>query len=275
MEKIKRFMFIGAHPDDPESCAGTVAKLVKAGHVVQFLSATNGNAGHYEIFGAKLTKIRYKEAQEAKKRLGIDSYILLDINDAYLTADINNREKMIKAIREFGPDYIITHRNNDYHPDHRATAELVCDCSYLVMVPNFLPLTPPPKVMPVIFYKYDSFKRPYSFTPDIIVKTDDVMDFVLDAWDAHESQVYEWLPWISGDLENVPSNPQKRKDYLAEKWFPRWKKTADSYRDLLIETYGKENGEKVKYAEAYEACEFGGVHDIEVERKIFCYDTGE
>ena len=97
------------------------------------------------------------------------------------------------------------------------------------------------------------------------------MDYVLDAWDAHESQVYEWLPWIGGDFENVPSCPQKRKEYLASAWFPRWEKTADSYRDLLIETYGKEKGSKVKYAEAYEACEFGGIHDIEKERKIFSF----
>ena len=265
----KRIMVIGAHPDDMEACGGMAVKLSKAGHAVQFLSVTNGQSGHYEMLGHALVAARQREAQEAKTRLGIHSYVILDNNDAYLTTDICVREGLMKAIREFAPDYIITHRPWDYHPDHRACAQLVQDCSYLVRVPNFLPGTPIPEVMPVIFYKTDSFEKPLPFTPDIVIDIDDVAEQKLLAFDAHVSQVYEWLPWINGDFENVPAGAADRLEYLRGIWCSIWERTADRFRDKLVEVYGEERGRKVRYAEALEACEYGGRHDLEVEKELF------
>ena len=266
----KKIMFIGAHPDDNEiNCGGTAIKLTKAGHTVQFLSATNGQSGHHEKMGHALVKIRGLEAKEAKKRLGIDSYVILDNNDAYLTTDISTREGMMKAIREFGPDYIITHRLCDYHPDHRNTAQLVQDCSYLVMVPNFLPATPVPAVMPVIFYMMDGFKKPIPFDPEIVLDIDDVVEAKLRGLDAHVSQVYEWLPWVGGNPESVPEGESARFEFLRETYSKRWEAAADKYRDKLIEKYGEARGGKVKYAEAFEACEYGGAHNIEAEKDLF------
>ena len=264
----QRVMVIGAHPDDMEYCGGTAVKLTRAGHIVQFLSATNGQSGHYEKLGHTLVAIRHKEAMEAKKRLGIDSYVILDNNDAYLVADIAAREKMMKAIREFGPDIIITHRPWDYHPDHRATAQLVQDCAYLVMVPNFLPATPIPKDMPAIFYMNDFFQKPLPINPDIVVDIDDVAEEKLLAFDAHVSQFYEWLPWINKNGP-VPEDPAERLEFLRTNMTPRWAKIADQHRAKLIEKYGEARGSKVKYAEAYEACEYGRQHDWEMERQLF------
>ena len=267
----KRFMFIGAHPDDPEACGGTAVKLAGAGHTVRFLTTTNGQSGHYEMMGHKLVMTRYQECQEAKKRLGIDSYVVLDNNDAYLTADIPAREMLRKAIREFAPDYIFTHRLNDYHPDHRNTAQLVQDCSYLVRVPNFLPCTPVPDIMPVIFYVYDSFMKPTPMEPEIVVDIDDVAEQKLQGYDAHVSQVYEWLPWIDGDIQNVPSDLKGRFEYLRKNYCAQMAKVADRFRDKLIEKYGEERGRKIQYAEAFEACEYGGAHDLEAEKKLFSF----
>ena len=271
----QRIMVIGAHPDDMEYCGGLSAKLAKNGHVVQFLSVTNGQSGHYEKLGHTLVAIRYQESQEAKRRLGIDSYVILDNNDAYLTSDIHVREGLIKAIREFGPNIIITHRPWDYHPDHRNTAQLVQDSSYLVMVPNFLPSTPIPKVMPVLFYKSDTFIKPLPFSADIVVDIDDVAETKLLGFDAHVSQMYEWLPWINGDAHKVPADKAGRLEYLRKLLFPRWAATADLYRDKLIEIYGQEHGSNVKYAEAYEACEYGGRHDLATEIKLFTGVSGQ
>jgi len=270
MEK-QRIMFIVAHPDDAEFNGGTAIMLAKAGHVVQFLSVTNGQSGHYELLGHSLVATRYKEAQESKKRLGIDSYVILDNNDAYLGTDIPTRESVMKAIREFAPDVILTHRLCDYHPDHRNTAQLVQDCSYLVKVPNFLPGTPIPKVMPVIFHVDDTFQKPLPFNPDIVVDIDAVIEDKLRAFDAHVSQVYEWLPWIDGYFENVPKDPEARFEFLKKTWSPIWENAANRYRAKLIEKYGEDRGSKVKYAEAFEACEYGGAHDLEKEKVLFTF----
>ena len=265
----QKIMIIGAHPDDMESCGGTAVKLTRAGHTVQFLSATNGQSGHYETLGHTLVAIRHKEAQEAKKRLGINSYVILDNNDAYLVPDIPTRESMMKAIRQFAPDIIITHRLCDYHPDHRATSQLVQDCSYLVKVPNFLPGTPIPQVMPVIFYTSDMFQKPAPFNPDIVVDIDDAVEQKLQGYDAHTSQMYDWLPWINGNLTEIPQDSAARYEYLRNRLFPMWENTANRFRDKLIEQYGEAHGSKVRYAEAFEACEYGGRHDLEAERKLF------
>jgi len=256
-----------------EYCGGTAVKLAQAGHVVQFLSATNGQSGHHEIMGHALVATRYKEAQEAKRRLGIDSYVILDNNDAYLTADIPTREGMMKAIREFAPDIIITHRLWDYHPDHRNTAQLVQDCAYLVRVPNFLPGTPVPEVMPVIFHMYDAFEKPLAFRPDIVVDIDAAIEDKLLGFDAHTSQMYEWLPWINGDLQNVPTGGTARLEYLRGQLCPMWERETDSFRDKLIETYGSYRGSNIRYAEAFEASEYGGAHDLEAERALFSVES--
>jgi LmbE family N-acetylglucosaminyl deacetylase len=43
------------------------------------------------------------------------------------------------ALREWHADLVLSHRPNDYHPDHRYTAVLVQDAAYMVTVPKFLP----------------------------------------------------------------------------------------------------------------------------------------
>jgi len=269
MPKPQRFLFIGAHPDDPEACAGTAVKLIQNSHAVRFVSVTDGGSGHHIQGGRELVARRQAEAREAAKRFGLDAYIIMDNPDGYLTPDIPTRCALMKVIREFGPDYIVTHRPNDYHPDHRAVGQLVMDCSYLVRVPNFLPTVPIPAKMPVIFYHFDFFTKPVAFNPDIVIGTDDVLDRALYACDAHESQMYEWLPLMAGDLENVPAGQPGRLGYLRKTWAARWEMAADKYRDKLIETYGAERGNAIQYAEAFEACEYGAEHDIEAERRLF------
>lgn len=272
MKEKLRIQFIFAHPDDGEDCGGTAIKLAEAGHVVQILSVTNGQSGHHEMMGHKLVTLRYQEVQESKKRLGIDSYVVLDNNDGYLTTDIPTRERLMKAIREFAPDVIITHRVYEYHPDVRAASQLVHDCASLLRVPNFLPLTPVPDVAPIVFYKHDSVMKPVPMNPDFVVDIDDVAENKLQAYDAHATQMYEFRPWLAKDPQAVPADPKARIEYLRTVFCPQWADVADRFRDKLIEKYGEERGRKIKYAEAYEAAECGAPHDLEAEKALFAFD---
>jgi len=268
----KRIMCIGAHPDDGDiNFGGTAIKLAKAGHIVQFLSVTDGQSGHHEMGTKETAATRRKEVQEAKNRLGIDSYVVLDNKDAYLTADIPTREGLMKAIRSFGPDIIITHRPNDYHPDHHNTSVLVQDCSYLVKVPKFLPDVPILEMMPVIYYLCDNFMKPLPIDPEIVVDIDDVVEAKLYALDAYVSQVYEFLPWIGGYTHDVPVDPSERIQFLRKIYAARWVNNANRFRDKLVEKYGMVHGSQIKHAEAFEACEYGGKHDIEAERALFIF----
>ncbi|MDR1664923.1 MAG: PIG-L family deacetylase [Clostridiales bacterium] len=270
MKKQLKIQFIFAHPDDGEDCGGTAAQLANAGHTVQILSITNGQSGHYEMLGHKLVSVRYEEVQESKRRLGIDSYVVLDNNDGYLFADVPTRERLMKPVREFAPDIIITHRPYEYHPDVRNAALLVQDCASLLRVPNFLPLTPIPKSSPVVFFKHDASMKPLPFNPDIVVDIDGVAKKKLMAYDAHATQVYGFRPWFEGNT-HVPGSPEGRKKYLENIFYPQWAEVANRFRNKLIEKYGEERGSKIKYAEAFEAAEYGAPHDLEAEREIFVF----
>ena len=250
-------LVFGAHPDDCDIKAGGVAALyVQQGHRVKFVSVTNGDAGHHEMGGGPLAQRRYAEAQAAAEVIGIE-YELLDNHDGELMPTLENRYKIIRTIREFRPDLIMTHRPNDYHPDHRYTSTLVQDAAYMVTVPNICALTPDLRENPVIVYLSDGFMKPYPFTPDVVVGIDAVVEQKIDMLHCHVSQFYEWLPYNGGTLDAVPTGESARRAWLAERLLNRFRDTAEKYRDLLITLYGEEAGTQVKYAEAFEGCEYG------------------
>ncbi|BDC51627.1 hypothetical protein F183_A39420 [Bryobacterales bacterium F-183] len=250
-----RIIVIGAHPDDCDiGFGGSAAKLASLGHKVKFISVTNGDAGHQSMGGGALAKRRRAEAQESGRRLGIE-YEVLDNHDGELLPSLNARLQLIRKIREWNADVVIGPRPNDYHPDHRYTGMLVQDAAYMVVVPNIAPDTPPLKKNPVFFYLQDRFQRPNPFRPDVVIPIDDVFEKKIDALDAHESQFYEWLPWVDGIYDQVPKDKAARKVWL-QKRFEQRTPTPD-IRASLIKWFGEDKGNKVKWAEALEICEYG------------------
>ncbi len=252
-----RVLIIGAHPDDCDfKAAGVAALYTRLGHTVKFVSVTNGDAGHHEMGGGTLARRRQEEANAAGDVIGIE-YELLDNHDGQLLPTLENRYQIINLIRQFRPDLIMSPRPNDYHPDHRYTSQLIQDAAYMVTVPNVCAFSPHLAINPVIVYVSDHFQKPYPFTPDVVVDIDEVAEQKLQMLHCHTSQMYEWLPYNAGHLNEVPGSPDERLAWLREKWGPRMSDDADRFRDLLVMLYGEERGSKVKYAEAFEGCEYG------------------
>tara|TARA_R110002124_G_scaffold123906_3_gene282821 strand:+ start:10846 stop:11622 length:777 start_codon:yes stop_codon:yes gene_type:complete len=212
-----RVIAIFAHPDDGDAkMGGTVAMLAEMGYAVKFVSITNGDAGHHEEGGGMLAKRRRAEAKEAGRRLGIDEYKVLDNHDGELLPKLHIRQQVIREIRNWNADIVLGLRPNDYHPDHRYAGVLVQDAAYMVVVPNVTPDTPPLKKNPIFLFMEDGFQKPNPFSHDIVVGIDKTFEKKVDAFDAHESQVYEWLPWVSGNLDQVPDDKTKRKEFLRQ-----------------------------------------------------------
>ncbi|GAB3175863.1 PIG-L deacetylase family protein [Telluribacter humicola] len=252
-EKL-RIIMIGAHPDDCDiKGGGTAALLSSMGHAVKFVSVTNGDAGHQTDKGASLAKRRLAEAKEAGKRFGV-TYDVLDNHDGQLLPDLKTRLQIIKKIREWNADVVIAPRPNDYHPDHRYTGVLVQDAAYMVAVPNVAPETPPLKKNPIFLYFQDHFQRPNPFRPDVAVDITPVYAQKIHAMDAHQSQFYEWLPWIGGFLDQVPANKADHEKWLGE---TRATKITPEVRASLEKWYGKDKAAQVQHAEAFEVCEYG------------------
>ena len=145
-----RLLCIGAHPDDCEiQASGLAALWTGRGGSARFISMTDGSAGHQELGGAQLANIRRGEARAGAAAVGADS-VVFDNLDSSLLPTLENRHRVIQAVREYQPDVIATHRTNDYHPDHRYTGVTVQDACYMVMVPNALPRCPVPDREPVV-----------------------------------------------------------------------------------------------------------------------------
>ncbi len=260
----------GAHPDDCEIRAGGVAALwSQLGHAVKLVSMTNGDIGHWGMAGGPLALRRFNEVQAAAKVLGVTSEVL-DIHDGELMPTLENRKIMTRLIRQWNADIVIAHRPNDYHPDHRYTGVLMQDSAYMVAVPFLCPDTPPLKKNPVYLYSFDNFKTPNPFRPDVVVAIDTVIEKKIDALATLESQFIEG--GATGRAEQVPKNEDERKaafERLRTNFRRRYAQIADQCRTKLVELYGDEQGQQVKYAEAFEICEYGRQPNKEELRKLF------
>lgn len=247
-------IIIGAHPDDPDKVGGTAYKWAQLGHNVLMVSLTNGDAGHQSIKPKELAKIRREEARKAGEVIGV-RYITLDNHDGQLMPTYKNRLEVIKLIREQKADIVIFPRPYDYHPDHRYTGTLVLDAAYMVTVPAILRKVPFLGKNPVFLYMSDGFVHPEPFKADVCVSVDDVIEKKLEMYHQHKSQMYEWLPFNRGALNEVPATDSERRIWLGKTRVTG--SQAEPYRNKLIELYGQEKGSKIKYCEAFQDSGYG------------------
>jgi len=262
-----RIVVFGAHPDDAEIRAGGTAALWAAqGHHVLLVSVTNGDIGHSQVFGPVLADRRKAEAEAAAKTLGTASRIL-DIHDGELEPTLANRRTLTRVIREWSADIVIGHRPNDYHPDHRYVGVLMQDSAYMVTVPFFCPETPYLTGNPMFLYSHDGFERPNPFRPDIVVAIDEVIDRKVEALVGMESQFVEG--GANGPMPKTDAERAERRPQVAQGFRSRCASVANRYRQKLLELYGEDRGKQVRYAEAFEICEYGWRPNRDELRRMF------
>ncbi len=264
-----RIIAFGAHPDDCELKAGGVAaKWAAAGHHVKFVATTNGDVGHFAMGGGQLALRRTAEVRHAAAIIGITTQVL-DIHDGELLPTIENRRTIARLIREWQADVVLCHRPNDYHPDHRYTGTLVQDAAVLVAAPFFALDTPPCKKNPVILFYSDGFRKPYPFDPSISVAIDDVIDLKRACIDAMPSQFADRDSWMGRYLPGVPDDEEGRRRFIREWLIEMDAEVADTYRHMLVARYGEARATEIRYAEAFELCEYGAPASREELDQLF------
>lgn len=267
--KTLRILVFGAHPDDSDLRVGGCAMLFRRmGHAVKFISVTNGDTGHYSIGGGALARRRFEETQAAAAVADIE-YEVFDIHNGELVPDIPTRKMVIRAIREFVPDVVVCHRANDYHPDHRAVGQLVHDAIYICLVPNMVALTEPMRQTPVLLYTEDAFTDPAPFRIDVAIDIDEVLERKIDMVACHVSQVYEWLPWADGVLDEVPDGAAERREWLGTRMRKRFGNTAERSRERLAALYGPTHAAGVQAAEVFMISEYGRKPSEDDIRQLF------
>ena len=240
---------------------------------MKLVSVTDGRSGHQTQHGPALAQRRRAEARAAGAVIGA-TYELLDHPDGALMPTLEARHTLIRLIRGFRPDLVLTHRPNDYHPDHRYTSVLVQDSAYLLTVPAVCPDAPHLERDPVIMYLSDNFQKPTPFRPDVVVDIGDEIGRVVDMLHCHVSQFYEWLPYNGGYAGEVPADEAARRRWLEERFRDRLRPLADRFRDLLVRTYGEDQGRRAEYVEAFEASEYGAPLDAAARARLFPFLPG-
>ena len=265
-----RIICFGAHPDDCElQVGGTAALWAAKGHKVKLVSVTNGDIGHWREAGGPLARRRFDEVQKAGEILGVVTEVL-DVHDGELLPSLENRRAVTRLIREWKADIVIGHRPNDYHPDHRYTGVLVQDAAYMVTVPFFCPDIPFLTNNPVFMYYPDRFQKPNPFEPDVVVDITSVIDKKLDALSIMESQFYEG--GANGSPALMPTDPEKqkkRKQDVRDGFARRNQSLAERFRGQLGDWYGPDKARSVRYAEAFELCEYGRQPDKKEFKRLF------
>jgi len=266
-----RLLILGAHPDDAEYHAGGLATIYReSGHVVKMVSVSDGAAGHHALGPGPLAAIRRAEADAAAAVIGATAEVW-EYPDGALLPTLALRGRIVREIRSFGPDLVLTHRVYDYHPDHRAVGQAVQDASYLVTVPLVEPEVPALRRDPVVAYLPDAFTRPYPLAGDVVVDVTDRLDTVVRMLACHRCQVFEWLPWLAGVLDQVPRGEIERLAWLRGWYSSIVRPRAERYRQELVATYGEKRGHEIAYTEVFEISQYASPLDDAARKRLFYF----
>ncbi|MDD3539449.1 MAG: PIG-L family deacetylase [Atribacterota bacterium] len=136
MNHNSQILVITPHPDDAEfGTAGTVARWIAEGKSVIYAVCTNGEKGTDDInMDPKvLATIRKQEQLAAARILGVEEVIFLDYPDQGLEDTSEFRKDIVRLIRTYRPETVITvdpYRRYIWHRDHRITGQVVLDAVF-------------------------------------------------------------------------------------------------------------------------------------------------
>ena len=187
----RRAMVFSAHAADFCSRAGgTIRRLIEAGGAVQVYDMTYGELCESTTIWAReetpsieeIKAIRKAEIEAAAGVLGA-SIDCFDFGDCPLIIGPDRRKQIVKAIRAFRPDLVLTHWINDIlHPDHHETTQAVIWASRYCGAPGLLPEHPVCDAPEIYCYEVTLGTAPATqFIPDVYVDITPVFDRKMEA----------------------------------------------------------------------------------------------
>ena len=234
-------MAIYAHPDDIEfSCAGTMARWSKAGTRVSYILCTSGDVGIDTpgMTRERATVIREAESRAAAEIAGVKDVVFLREPDGLLTATLDLRKRLVREIRRFRPEVVITGdpttlwAGSDYinHPDHRAASQAAVDAVF--------PASGQPNLFEELAqegltaHKVRKLYVNVWADADVYINIEETIETKVNALRAHKSQMKEWDP------EN------QIKEWAAERAKGKEMAYAEAFKVVTLvddETWGKIN----------------------------------
>ena len=174
-------LVFGAHPDDVElGCGGTILKHVKQGYKVGIIDLTRGELG---TRGTKET--RSDETENSTKILGVLLRDNMGFKDGFFQNDGSHKMELIKKIREYKPEIVITNAPTDRHPDHGRSSDLTINACFLAGLEKIE--TGQDVWRPKHIYHYIQFN---TILPDFVIDITEEIDEKLESVLCYKTQFY-------------------------------------------------------------------------------------
>lgn len=170
-------LIICAHPDDAEiGCGGFILKY-KEIFDFTIVIITNGCLGDNNPSNDRDSIImsRRNEATNAARYAGV-TVIYEDYNDGELSNTLELRRTIVKYIRTIKPYIVFTHKDNDYHSDHRYLSQAVQDSLVLIYCTHYMIDIPPIDYIPPVFFFWNKFNYPRQFNCDLLIDITEVIE---------------------------------------------------------------------------------------------------
>lgn len=120
-------LVLAVHPDDAElGCSGTIIKHIAQGKKVGIVDFTQGELGTRGTI-----ETRAAEAEASSKIMGLHARENIKIRDGFFKNDEPHQLEVVKMIRKYQPEIILTNALYDRHPDHGRASELANDAIFL------------------------------------------------------------------------------------------------------------------------------------------------
>ncbi|MNK04750.1 1D-myo-inositol 2-acetamido-2-deoxy-alpha-D-glucopyranoside deacetylase [compost metagenome] len=120
-------LVLAVHPDDAElGCSGTIIKHIAQGKKVGIVDFTKGELGTRGT-----VETRAEESKNASSIMGIHARENIGIRDGFFKNDEEHQLEVVKMIRKYQPEIILTNALYDRHPDHGRASDLSNDAIFL------------------------------------------------------------------------------------------------------------------------------------------------
>jgi LmbE family N-acetylglucosaminyl deacetylase len=221
----QNILVILAHPDDPEFfCGATLARWARAGHHITYQLLTCGDKGFNEytpsdMIPDALCAIRHEEQIAAAQVIGVEAVHFMECPDGYLVPDLNLRRDIVRTIRKFKPDILVTCDPQTLfaayginHPDHRAAGQAAMDAVF--------PAAGSPVFFPELLIEGHLPHMPrevwcsLTMQPNVVMDITDMWSIKLEALLHHKTQI--------GDIEQFIERMKTRHTEDSSDENPRY-----------------------------------------------------
>lgn len=234
----QQVLIICAHPDDAEiGCGGFILKY-KDVFDFTIIVITNGCLGNNDPIAERESIIasRRIEAINASHFAGVN-VIFENYNDGELFNSMELQRKIVYYIRRIKPYIIFTHKDNDYHPDHRYLSKAVQDSLVLIYCAQYMKEIQSIDYIPPVLFFWNKFTYPMQFRCDLLI---DITDFI-----------QEKKSYLSYYVSQFDENQLNDEVFIKS--------------ELMYRLYDQEehSSAEKRYGEAFELCQY--IRDEEKE----------